>query len=359
MALRTGTLTLDDLLVETEIIGLQDKEEAITAAIERELEIHSRALAEEMSEFVEITTDRQRVDPATHEIGEGSPLTETGRAPTQIAEATTVTLGFWLFGWQYSIGWTQRALDQSTAADLAKTVLAAQEWHVRKMSADLKRAFYGSSNFTKRDFLMKDKININVKRFYNADSWPIPMGPNGESFDGSSHTHYTGKSSLTASDLKALIGNVREHDYNADVRVIINLADEETVSGLTGFKAYTPTTLVHGNTDGTAVKRLTGQNPANRAIGLFNGAEVWTKPWAIENYAVAYTISGAKPLVLRVPPNRGGLPSLRLAATNRAYPLLTQFMETEYGFSTSNRAAAAILDFDSSGGTYRVPTING
>jgi hypothetical protein len=358
MPLLTGTLTLDEMAAETteaRTIRLEQMgEERVAAAIQRELDIHGATLAEQMREFAEITTDNQRRDAAHGTSGEMVPLTETGRAPTQIVERGPVTVGFPLEGWQFAIGWTQRALDRASANRLALQVNEARAAHIRRLQAQLKVALYAPTNKTIRDYLTENKIDLAVKRFYNGDGWDIPLGPNGEVFDGATHTHYLAGAALTAPLAMAMIDTVREHNPGVDVRVVINQGNEAEWSALTGFKAFQEQGVVR------AAGQLTGpdidlRNQANRAIGRFHGAEVWVKPWALDDYAVAYAMSGPKPLVLRVPENRGGVPALRLAATNKAYPLLAEFMESEFGFGAGNRAGAAILY--PGGASYAVPTI--
>lgn len=364
MPLLTGTLTLDEMANEadaqTRAVRLEQMgEDRVAAAIDAELATWNATVAEQIREFAEITTDNQRPDAAHGDVGEMVPLTETGRAPTQVVTRAPVTVGFPLEGWQYSIGWTQRALDRASAQRLARQVRSAEVAHIRKLQAQLKAAFYSPINYTIRDYLQENKIDLTVKRFFNADGWDIPMGPNAESFDGDTHTHYLAGLTLTNALGVSLVGTVREHNPGADVRIVIAQADEAEWTALSGFKAFVEQGIVRaaGQIEG---QNLDMANPSNRAIGRFMGAEVWVKPWAIEGYAVAYAMSGPRPLVLRVAEGRGGMPALRLAATNCAYPLLADFMESEFGFGAGNRAGAAIL-FTGTGGDsgYVVPTIAG
>ena len=92
-------------------------------------------------------------------------------------------------------------------------------------------------------------------------------------------------------------------------------------------------------------------------IGLYGAAEVWTKPWAIANYAVAWDADApedGKPLAFRQR-SQTRLQGLRIAAKLSAFPLSAEYMEDEFGVAANERTAAAILQF--SNGTYVDPTI--
>jgi hypothetical protein len=365
MPLFTGTLTLDEMgAPDAAAVTLaQIREDRALAALTNALDTHNRLVAEQLAECCEITTDVQRPDAAYGEIGEMVPLTETGRAPTQISTDTPVNVGFPLEGWQYAIGWTQRALDRATANKIARQTTNALEAHVRKLQARLKQAFYRPTNYSTRDYLSENKINLDVKAFYNGDGAPIPMGPNGEVFP-STHSHYL-VGPLDGARAAALIGTVREHSNGAEVRVVIALDDEAAWRALPNFTPYLEAGILRGpgnRTDGT----LDVANPANRPIGKVNGAEVWVKPWAIGGYPIAYDLNGPRPLALRVSPVTGVAggavrsPALRLASENRAYPLIAQFMEAEFGFGAQRRGAAAILYTGAAAGQpYVVPAVSG
>jgi len=74
-----------------------------------------------------------------------------------------------------------------------------------------------------------------VKAFINADSSPMQNGPNGEVFDGTTHTHYDGAAALTAAAVSTEITNVAQHRNGVKLRVNINQADFAAFSILAGF----------------------------------------------------------------------------------------------------------------------------
>ena len=83
---------------------------------------------------------------------------------------------------------------------------------------------------------LQDKVN---KRLVNADSQPIPNGPNGEVFDAATHTHYDWLNSTapTEAALLAAINDVVEHGHGGQVRLNINQAAETAVRGMASFVA--------------------------------------------------------------------------------------------------------------------------
>jgi hypothetical protein len=150
---------------------------------------------------------------------------------------------------------------------------------------ELKKAIYTPTNYTFVD-LNVDKAPLAVKAFINADSSAIQDGPNGEVFNGATHTHYDGSATLTAAALLASINDVVEHGFGGGVKVFINAADEAAVRALTGFTAYLdPRVTINANANQATPARRCHAKLDNRAIGIFGAAEVWVKPWAIANYA--------------------------------------------------------------------------
>jgi hypothetical protein len=195
---------------------------------------------------------------------------------------------------------------------------------------------------------------LGVKRFVNADGASIPDGPNGEVYDGSTHTHYDAIAGLTAAALQASIRDVVEHGHGGKVVTVINIADEATVRALTGFTAYLDPRITLNSNAREATQRLDITRLDNRAIGIFDSSEIWIKPWGIANYALSFdATTGNKPLLLRT--RSGGAPTLEIAAELDTYPLYSQYMESEFGLGVWTRTNGAVLYFG--GGSYTNPTI--
>lgn len=321
-----------------------------------DLAAHNRIVADMLGEFAEYTTDRQRIYGASVN-GDMVEVDEYGRSSTQKPVAGS-TVGFPLKMFQFALGWTEKWMQIHTPNDMALMLQAAKMAHLRKIQAEVKRALLLSSNYTFRDFLV-DNVDLGVKRLVNADSAAIPDGPNGEQFDGSSHTHYIARvSTLAISDVTSLINTVVEHGNGGQVRIAINRSDEATWRALTGsggFIAYPDPRIVYRVTD-TPGTTLDITRLDNRAIGVIGAAELWVKPWIPANYALCWDATGPKPLCMRQRAQTS-LQGLRIAATNSNYPLTAQYMEDEYGLGVWNRTNGAVLY---TGGTsYTDPTITG
>lgn len=351
MATNTGTYDITSLQSIRFQTAAEFGLDTIARTLEADLAAWNQMVTEMVSQMAEVTTDRQRIY-GTSIAGEMQEVDEYGRASTQKAEAGD-TVGFPLRLMQYNLGWTAKYLQVATPADLAVQQIAAKDAHWRRIQKELKKAVYGPSNYTFRDHLI-DNVSLDIKRFVNADGAPIPNGPNGEVFDGSSETHYLAVNGVTANALTAAINDVIEHGHGGQVIVAVNKADESVVRALTGFVAYPDPRIVYRASD-TPGQTLDISRLDNRAIGIFGGAEVWVKSWVLDNYYVIWdTADPNKPLAFRQR-TQETLQGLRLAASNIDYPLYVDFMEAEFGIGVWTRTNGAVLF--TGGSSYTEPTI--
>lgn len=324
----------------------------VNEILQRDLAAHNAIMLDMISLLCEPTTDALRVygNSANGEMVEADEYT---RAPTQRVQ-TGQTVGFPLKGFQYAIGWTEKWMAMHAPAEMAELVIAAQNAHRRRVRSEIAKAIYLSSNYTFNDFLV-DKVDIGVKRLLNADSTNIPDGPFGESFNGATHTHYNAVNGLDDSAMKANIDDVVEHGHSNDIKVAIHYENQDAVQALTGFIPYEDPRLMLGTNEDHVQQRLNIRVINNRAIGLYKQAEVWVKPWAVEDYIFAWDAgSPEKPLTMRQR-KQPGLQGLRVAATNSAFPLTAEYMEAEFGFGVWNRTNGAVLYIG--GSSYTDPTI--
>lgn len=362
MAPNVGTYTIETLLAARFQSAAEFGLDTIVDVLNADITAHNFNVQNMVSEMAEPTIDRQRIY-GTSAGGDMIEVDEFGRGPTQVF-LPGVTVGFPMRLFQYNIGWNRKWLENATPRDLAVRVLAAEKAHLKAVTREMKKAFFLSANYTFTDFLT-DRVSLGVKRLVNADSANIPDGPNGETFDGSSHTHYLARAggSLAATDLTSAINTVVEHGYGGDVKVVISRTDETTFRNLSGFTAYQDPRLIWPSlpTSSGTSSNLTGQpldiaRLDNRAIGVFGAAEVWVKPWAIANYAVVYdAASPNKPLCFRQR-KRESLQGLRIAAEIETFPLQAQYMEAEFGIGVWTRTNGAVLYFGNT--SYADPTIS-
>jgi hypothetical protein len=350
--MKTGSYTITDLLANKQTTAAAFGLDTIAEVAQADLAVHNRLIDQAVGAFAEVTSDRVRLY-GTSDSGEMVELDENGRAPTQKTDHG-VNCGFPLRKYGYAFGATRDWLRQATVADVALRVLNAEKAHAKGVMRALKRAVFTASNSTFTDRLVAPVVSLNVRAFVNADSNAIPEGPNGETFDETSHQHYIGSATLTAAALLSLHDTVLEHGLQGGKLVlVIAQADRTAVEALSGFKAYSDQRITYRATDtNTATIDLTRMD--DLAIGTFHSAEVWVKPWGIANY-VAALVEGAteKPLAMRT---REGGSNLQIAAQIEAQPLQADYMQAEYGFGVWNRTAGGVLYFANA--TYASPTIS-
>lgn len=356
MATYTGTHDIAWLLASRYPTVAQLGFDEVQRVLQADLDAHNALVEDMLSDLVEFTTDKTRPYGDQGSEGEMVEVDEYGRGPTQRPPAAPGTVGFPLRKFQYPVGWTEMYLEEATGQEIAMSQQKAQKAHIRALNRDIRRALFYSANYTWRDFLV-DNQDITVKRLINADSTAIATGPNGEAFDGSTHTHYNASATLTAAAVQANIDDVVEHGFGGRVMTVISRTDETAFRALTGF---TPLQYPYmGNfaaSGGVATPALDMTRLDNRQIGWFGASQVWVKPWGIANYVATYDADASeKPLAFRqrTATARQGL---RIAATLRAFPLVAQYQEAEYGVGVWNRLSAAILYF--AAGSYSDPSIS-
>jgi hypothetical protein len=353
-----GTLSTLDSLAATQSSVAQYDEDRAWSEIDVALAAHNDDLNEMMGALVEQTTDRQRRygSAASKTMQE---LDQFGQPQAQKVTAG-VTLGFPLRLYGDALQWTRKfMMSPGSAQQIAAEIRAIMDADRRNVIYQIKRAIFNPLNYTFADVLTDD-VDLAVKRLVNADSASIPLGPNGESFDATTHTHYlfTDATTLAAADLTAAINTVVEHHNNGRIVTYINTAEESAVRGLTGFSAYTDARLVlpGGYTTVTAGAQLDQMNPYDRAIGVYGAAEIHVKPWVPSGYLLTVALdSGMSPLALRT---RAGMDGLRLIFEDESHPLRARSYEREFGVGVWARTAASILYIDTgNGGAYVAPTL--
>lgn len=350
MAYGTNSV-LDTLAASQQTIAAYGEDRAFDQ-IEIARQAHNANMQDMVSKFVETTTDRQRRYGGVDDMVMDQ-VDEFGRGDAQKI-TTGVTVGFPLRLYDLSVQWTRKYMQNATTAELANQFTAAQTAHVKAIQREVKRAIFTPTNTTFVDTLV-DNVSLSVKAFVNADSASIPNGPNGESFDGATHTHYAARvGTLAASDITSALETVIEHHNQGQAMLFINRAQEASIRTFTSnFTPYLDARIVPGSATTTAQGNLVPTNLYNRAIGIFDGAEVWVKPWMPASYMFIYVDGAPKPLVMRE--RVAGGSGLQIAAEDEAYPLRARTLEAEFGVGVYTRTNGAVLY---TGGTsYVTPTI--
>jgi hypothetical protein len=353
-----GTLSTLDTLAATQQSIAQYGEDRAWAEVQAAMMAHNRQMNELLGALVERTTDRQRrygsAAAKTMQVAD-----QFGRPQAQKVTAG-VTLGFPLRLYEDALQWTRKFVQTpGSAQQLAAEFDAILDADYRQVTYEIKSALLSPTNYTFADILV-DNVNLAVKRLVNADSAAIPLGPNGESFTASTHTHYlyTAAASLAAADVSGLISTVLEHNNRGRLEIWIASAQETAFRALTGFVADIAAYLVRGGGATTDVtnRDLDLMNPQNRRIGMFGVAEVFVKPWMPAGYLACVNVGAAEaPLVMRT---RDGMGDLQLVYEDDNHPLRARAYEREFGVGVWSRVGAAVLYIDSgSGGAYVAPTL--
>jgi hypothetical protein len=353
-----GTLsTLDSLAATQQSIAAYGEDRAwedVAAA----LAAHTNQMNAMMAPLLERTTDRQRrygtAASRTMQVAD-----QFGRPQAQKITAGA-TLGFPLRLYEDALQWTRKFMQApGSAQQLAAEFDAILDADRRLVLYEMKRALMTPTNYTFNDVLV-DNVQLAVKALANADGASIPLGPNGESFDGSTHSHYlyTSGTSLAAADVSAGITTVREHTAMGVIQVWINSAQESAMRGLTGFVPHLYGYIQRGGgaTDDATNQALSVANPNDRSIGFFGEAEVFVKSWWPSGYLGYVNVGAAQaPLVMRT---REGQGDLVLVFDDEDHPLRARAYEREFGIGVHNRVAVAVQYIDSgNGGAYVAPAL--
>ena len=351
-----GTLTTLDTLAtlraQSGVIA-EIGEDFAFESIQMALDVHNQLLAEAINDFVEMSTDRLRRYGGPDQM-QMEELDEFGTASAQKISAGA-TMGFPLQFFGGGLQWSRLYFQNATGAELAAQVSAMMDADVKNVLKRLKYALMTPTNYTFEDRRV-DHVQLGVKALVNADGAPIPIAPDGTTFNASTHTHYLGTNSFGASDLTSLTNTVIEHFLHGSIKVLINQGSEASVRGLTGFQPYfdgrlTPT-ITTTNADQVALDVM---NITNRAIGIYGPAEIWVKPWIPANYMIALMDDPQqKALVMRT--RSAGSGDLELLFDNEIYPLRARNYGREFGMGVWNRVAAAVLYIGNS--TYQAPALS-
>lgn len=346
-----GTLsTLDSLAASQQSVAAFGEDRAFEG-VRQLLTAHNFLLNDMLANFVETTTDRQR-RYGGGSVGTMDEYDQHGR-PDARKVAQGVTVGFPLRKFGESLQWTRDYFEVTTGAEFAAQVDQILLEDTNTVEQQIKRAIFTPTNYTYNDRYV-DNVALAVKAFANADSAEMPPGPNGESFNGATHTHYTFSAAWDLAAFTALVTNVTEHFGAGQVVVEINQAQEATTRAFTGFAAIVDSRIISPTTATIAQGSLDLVNFNNRMIGVLGGAEVWVKSNRVPaNYQFAWMRGAAgRVLVRRVRNAQRG--DLRLVADNEAYPLRAQTREREFGVAVWNRVGGAVNY--SNGGSYVTPT---
>lgn len=349
-----GTMTTYDELAGSVLTVPEFNFNRAFDAVEDLFNRTNELVQEQVDDFVETTTDaiRNGASPDTMTTQE---LSELGTPnPQKITAGQQIGFPLRKFGaaWQA----TDDAIDNMLANELAAQAVGVQTADLRRVQERIRNAFYSPTNYSFTDRLVAryHQYPLPVKALANADTYNLPIGPNGETFTAHNHYLATVGASVAQSDYDRLIDTVMEHFNMGSPRLIINSAQQTAVAAFTGFAPSVDLRIVQPYTSIYATGGLDVTNPYNRKIGIYRGTEVYVKPWAIAGYPICYQFGVGKPLVMRE--KAAGSGGLRLKWDSYLHPLRAKVWIREFDMAVYNRVSAAVLDTTHQT-TYVVPTI--
>lgn len=350
-----GTLSvLEDLAADNDVVA--GREEEIARRFQQALDVHNAAFSDMVSDICMLTSAAQLP------YGGASPaiideLDEWGSADAS-KPAAHGNLGLPLRIYGGTVQWTRTYFETVTASELAAQLDAFALADIQTFQRNIKRALFTNTNTASYFDRLQTKLTYDLKALLNADSADIPAAPNGTTFDGSTHTHYIGDTSLAQADVISLIDTVVEHGVSGEMRVYISKGSEAAVRNFADFSPYIDARVTVTGASSIGNQSLDVSNPDNRAIGVLGGAEVWVKPWVPANYFVAVDVNGSeKPLAIRTRTGSlTGTGAFRILSDHEHFPLRAQNIGREYGVGVVGRAKAAVMFVDA-GGSYVAPTL--
>lgn len=355
-----GTLTtLDDLRDSTQ--SIQDfGEDNLAERLNTALRFQNQAMQEAVADFATVTNERQL---AYGGGGDDFEMQEMDQNGTPDAQKTTAAgnIGLPLRFYGVAVQWNRHFVINTSVASVLKQMDAGAAADARNVTKQIRNAlFTPTNNLSYVDMLQAPNLTLELRALLNADGIEIPNGPNGEEFDGDTVTHYFAESTLSENGLTTALDAVMAHGVVGSMAIYINRADEAAVRGFDAFTPYVDARINVPLTEQTAQGALDTNNPTDRAIGIFAGAEVHVKPWVPSDYQLIFDRGGGNEKVLGIR-TRGGTMGgdaynggFGLLFENENFPIRARAMGREFGAGVINRHMAAVNY--SGGGTYTAPS---
>jgi hypothetical protein len=331
--------------------------------IQKDADVHNALVNDELiPDLCETTEDREITYGAADDMTVEE-IDEYGRPDTQKV-GFAETLGLPLSSYGRSIGWTWDVMQVITPRELLMQYLAAQTADLKGIKVNILRRVFNPFDTLEYVDAKIDKRKLKLYAFYNADGMQVWPGPDGQDFDPDTHTHYTASTTLSASVIDALIGNVLEHGRAGKLELRIARVNESQIRALNGagqFLPYDYSYVIPPTNEARARGELDPDNIEDRAIGMWGPAEVWVKPYQPSNYlwVLDKGVATQKPLKRRT--RKGGAFAnwgLRGKHRNEDFPLFADTLARDYGVGVGNRHMSA-AHFVDGGGVYAQPTITG
>lgn len=391
----TGLNTLDALRVAQGTPIDYDRDE-LTVQIGMLLEAHNHLCAEQLSMFCNFSPERFVRLGATDSVN--MMQLDAGGIPTaQKVYVIGSNQGWPLRRFGIGLQWNNEYWAQKDMKQFANQLEAILTADKKLLASRIRRAFLKSTGETFVDFL-KDQMPLPVKPLINADGTAIPPNPYGVTFDNSNHTHYmycgsgnadSGSAAFTdtgntawnnsstaaskAHNLDAMLANLREHYTDGSNIFLVSQTEAAFFAPANGNGSQIPGfqkaeyTVIKPSQNRDVLQGLGFYNPENsydRFIGVYDGTEVWVKPWVPAGYVLLFNVSAPKPLQVRVNDTTGlpgttvngsnsmGGGDLRMVFEYQPYPLYAQAMVRDFDVAASTERQNGVAMFVNSASAY-------
>lgn len=354
-----GTLTtLDTYASNNESIAAL--EEQLAGDIANALAVHNSVMNDLVSGFAE-TTDQAQLAYGGSTDMELMPMDQNS-APDAQKPGVPTTIGLPLRFYGAAVQWNNHFRLNTPASRLISVINSAAVADVRNLNRAIRRALLNPLNTASYFDTLQTQLTFPLKALLNADGTVPPMGMNGETFAGT-HNHFLFSDGLTAAGLSALVETVVEHGVEGGVIVYINRAQEAAVRGFTGFVPYVESNVRPGSAETVAVGAL-GSDPTNRAIGLYDGAEIWVRnAIAPADYQIAVDTGAGATKALKIRTRSGTLNGgaydggFGTLYEDEHFPLRATALGREFGVGVHERHKAAANYSGTGAVAYVAPTI--
>lgn len=340
------------------------------------LEAANHNAAEQMDLYADTTTDRFIHNDETSTVA----FQEMNAASMPTAQKAPIygsNQGFALRRFGVGLQWTEEYFRTQDMKSLAATMQAIITADSDLIAKRIRKAIFNSTNVDFYDFL-QDKAILPIKALVNAtggsggDGYILPPAPyNGVTFNSANHTHFmapgtgngdtitdaantawgTSTAANKQTNLNAMISNLREHQSDAKIEILVNWQDAVTYWGgaggasttITGFQHLERVQALAGTyRDKTSGPNYNPDDQFDALLGYFDDVPVYKKPWVPAGYIMAQIKNAPKPLVIRV--HKVAAPG---ATTSGSMSLGSG--DLRQVFSTSNwplHAEAMVRDFE-------------
>lgn len=354
-----GTLTTLDKWVDT-TDSIADREDEIAAAITTALGVHNTVMNELVAAFADTTSQAQVSygGDANMELM----VMDQNSSPDAQKTGQAISVGLPLRFYGVAIQWNNHFRINTPSSQLVNIINSAAIADVRNLNKAIRRGLLTPTNTVGYRDILATQLTYDLKALLNGDGTVPPMGENGETFDGT-HNHYTFSDGLTEAAFAAMIENLIEHGVEGSAVVYINRAQEAAVRAFTDFHPYVAANVNVGSGETTGNGVLQINDPTNRAIGVYGGAEVWVRnAIAPADYQIAVDTGAGAAKALKIRTRSGSLSGgayqggFGTLFEDEHFPLRATALGREFGVSVHERHKA-VANYSAAGATeYVAPT---